>query len=488
MKAKNECKRIGVFWAYFCLVYCGLLHIHYGTDTYFNFFNSNVNWQLQVGRYSIYVMAKLFEVLNISLVKWQQFFTLFSFLILAIGSNIFFNLVIKKNNKKIDVCMLVLFICLGIGNVVSTELFLFPEYALYNTLGIFFAFLSLFYYWDKKNIVLSIFMLIVSLGFYQTNIGTFIIVSVLLFWLELKNEKETSFKQFIEFVFIAGLASIINILVKKIFVLSGVAERTERDATLSIASIVNNLKIIGKEQYSILIEGDNFLPKYMMIGLIISMVIILGIVLFKNSEKHYIILLTFIFIAIQYISVYAPHIIAGNVWLSPRTITPVYIFICSLLIMILSGINIEWKKINIVYKSVFFIFMIFNIYGIQGIVQNHIATNKVDQEYAYNIYCEILKYEKENEITIKKIAAVNDEIPRWKNRFIEYYSYNVNERAYINDWSDVELINYVSGNNYKEVSMDEKIYNDKFKGKNWEYYCPEEQLYFQGDTLYWCKY
>lgn len=486
---KEKLKRIFVFFCYLCIVYCGLLHIHYGTDTYFNYFKSNVDWQLQVGRYSIYVVAKLFEILHISLVKYQQIFTLISFLLLAISGNIFFDLV-KEKRKNINSYLLMLLICLGFGNVISTELFLFPEYAIYNSLGIFFAFVSiwLFSLPTKIATLYSTIVLIVSLGFYQTNIGTFIIVTILVIWFKLKDNDKFPIGSLVKFIIVAGVSSIANIAIKKIFILSGVAEETVRDATLSVNTIINNIKSIWEAQYNILINGDDFLPKYMMLVFIMAMIIILYIGLVRKKFKPYMIILTTFFILAQYASVYAPHLIAGSVWLSPRTITPLFIFNVSISIMALSCVSADWKKIGAIYKIALFVFVIFNIYGIQGIVQNHIATNKIDQEYAYNIYCEILRYENETGITINNISAVNDEIPRWKNRFIEYYSYNVNERSYINDWSDVELINFISGKQYTEIQMDENIFNDNFKGKNWEYYCPEEQLYFQDDTLYWCKY
>lgn len=67
---KNRYWRILFFLIYFGAIYCGLLHLHYATDTYGNIYNSNVEWQLAVGRYSIYILAYIFDFLNISLVQY----------------------------------------------------------------------------------------------------------------------------------------------------------------------------------------------------------------------------------------------------------------------------------------------------------------------------------------------------------------------------------------------------------------------------------
>ena len=54
--------------------------------------------------------------------------------------------------------------------------------------------------------------------------------------------------------------------------------------------------------------------------------------------------------------------------------------------------------------------------------------------------------------------------------------------------ASVTLINFVSGRAFNKIQMNAEIYNNYFYGKEWDYYCPEEQLIFKDDILYWCKY
>ena len=55
-------------------------------------------------------------------------------------------------------------------------------------------------------------------------------------------------------------------------------------------------------------------------------------------------------------------------------------------------------------------------------------------------------------------------------------------------WSDVLLINYLSGKEYIKVPMDEDVYDMYFRGKSWETFNADEQLVFDGDTMYWAIY
>lgn len=485
----NKKKRIIFFLLYFSALFCGLLHMHYATDTYGNMYGSNVEWQLAVGRYSIYILAKLFELLKISLIKWQQIFMVFSIVVLTISAELIYSSFRSKIEMKNDVLLFGV-ICVSLGNVFSTELYLFPEYTLYNALGVFLAIASFYVFLQKSKIsyLYGLIILIFSLGFYQANIGIFIILCLTSILLDEYNSVSSYFGFVVKTLILAGGASLFNIIIKKILAQMNIAEVTARDAELDLSIVSQNLKTIMSAQKNILVYGDDLLPKYSLIFVLIFGIASLIYCIVKNKKNIKYLLFSLAYIFVCYICVYAPHLIAGSVWLSPRTITPLFVFIGCIFILVLANMrdkNIVLEKLVVIVACVF---CAVNFWAVQGIIQNHIATNKIDQEYAYNVYSEILKYEDKTGNTVTQIATVNDEIPMWKNRYVEYYSYNINERAYINQWSDVSLINFVSGNIYQKIDMDEMIYDTLFKGKDWDYYCPEEQLYFENDTMYWCKY
>lgn len=480
-------KRIGLFILYFAALYCGLLFMHYATDTYGNLYSDNAKWQLAVGRYSIYFLSKIFVFLKISLIKYQQIFMLFSIGILGVAAEMMFSSFEQMVGEK-NTIILYLLSCLALGNAYSTELYLFPEYTLYNSLGVFLAVLAfvLFKCMSRKKMLISCVVLIISLGFYQANIGIFIVLCMT-FILLYKGEKKY-FELLFEMCLCAGGASIFNIAIKKILIRMNVTEAISRDAKLTVSTVISNLKTIIAEQKNILLLGDNLLPKYSLCIILAIGLVCLIYCMKKNNKNIIYILTTLVYLGICYLSVYAPHLIAGNVWLSPRTITPVFVFITCIFICVCVYMREKRSCINKILLICVFTFCIIDFWEVQGIIQNHIATNKIDQEYAYDIYSELLRYENETGNNIKKIATVNDAVPLWKNRYVDFYSYNVNERAYINEWSDVSLIEFVSGKMFEKVEMDNDIFEQYFKGKDWDYYCPEEQLYFKDDTMYWCKY
>ena len=467
------------------LVYLGLMHTHYATDTYNNIFNENINWQLSVGRYSIFIIGSIFKYLNVSLIDYQNIFMILSIVLLAGGCTLLNILLSKKIESKFDIKVNVALL-IGFINVYIIELFLFPEYSIYYSMGVIFTILAICYnmkdnFWAK---LISFVLLIISLGFYQENVAVFIIISI--FIIIIYNEKQI--KNIFFVFFISGVSSVINIFLNKLFVIIGIANMTSRDASFNINSLFNNIKIIIKEQKNILWNNSELLPRGTFFIILLFLIFTLFLLYFiqKKKIKEYIYII--LILLITYFSVYLPHYIAGEIWLSPRTIYPIYFWISFIEIYIIYLNNINNKIKQRVLLCIVLIPFLLEIWAVNGIILDHFSTNKVDQEYALNVYKEIQNYERNTGIEITEIATVNDQIPSWKNHFINYYSYNVNERAFINEWSDVNLVNFVSGRNFRKVEMNEEVYKKYFQNKDWDWYHPQEQLYFDNNILYWCKY
>lgn len=481
--------RIIIFFAYYFTLFSGLLHQHFATDDYANMFSRPVKWQLVVGRYSRFLIEYVLDYLNISLIFNQQFFMVLTIGMLVICSEILSVIFLKRVRESQRVIMYLL-ICLSLGNVFSTELYLFPADTLYNVLGIFLAIYSSYMFQQKSSIsyVYCCLAMIASLGFYQANISIFLILCITEIILNRDVEIHKSIKQVFKLILISGISALFNILFNKMLVAFNIVEENVRNVQINIATITENMKLILSEQYKILIEGDWLLPQYLLLVLICCGIFFLIYKLIIGKMKLVQVIFILVVWGIEYLCVFAPHMISSYVWLSPRTITPFFIFIFSIYIYLLANVEETDYYVKKIINTILIVFLVVDFWAVQGIIQNHIATNKIDQEFAYCIVKEIEKYESDTGIQINYIAAENDEIPMWKNRFVEYYSYNVNERAYINEWSDVNVLSYVSGKNYSKVEMDSKIFEENFAGKNWDYYCPEEQLIFDGDTLYWCKY
>lgn len=71
-------------------------------------------------------------------------------------------------------------------------------------------------------------------------------------------------------------------------------------------------------------------------------------------------------------------------------------------------------------------------------------------------------------------------------------------RLYYDAWADVNLLNYLFDKNYNRINMDEQ-YTDNteyyqsliqkyWDGKSWSHLDTDEQLVFDGNTMYWALY
>ena len=101
----------------------------------------------------------------------------------------------------------------------------------------------------------------------------------------------------------------------------------------------------------------------------------------------------------------------------------------------------------------------------------------------------VCRYEKENNIEVKKVAIGHDINPTYGYYGnVNYILYDTNLRALVVSWADIYAINYYTGRDLIKVEMDEEIYNEYFKDKDWTYFDPAEQMVFYNDTLYLMVY
>ena len=133
-------------------------------------------------------------------------------------------------------------------------------------------------------------------------------------------------------------------------------------------------------------------------------------------------------------------------------------------------------------------FIIINLIYMSEIIHDHHINNAIDQEYARQIYYEIEQYEEESDNQIRTIYVGTDTEVMWKNTGVSKMAYNVNERAFLNSWSDVSLINFVSERLFERKEMLPTDYEKNFTPTNWDTFAPKEQIIFKGDAMYWVKY
>lgn len=124
------------------------------------------------------------------------------------------------------------------------------------------------------------------------------------------------------------------------------------------------------------------------------------------------------------------------------------------------------------------------------IMMNHYISNEEDLQVAREAYAQIQYYEQKTGKEIKHIAWCTD--TNCENKYPNvYYQYGqINERV-LSQTAYCMLVMATDNQRFTDealVPMKAEIYDQYFKGKNWDVFLPQEQMIFQGDTLYWCIY
>lgn len=471
------------------LTYGMFLQMHYSVDSYAIIYNNAGQQYLMQGRVISYFLNSILNVLNFNPTLNQKVLTLSLIICIAISMttliNILYKLFEEKNIEKWIALHIIIFI--SFLNVFLLEWFLYPEITLFLGIGLV---STVFGIWILSindriiNIFIGFILLNISMGIYQANLGIFIIYSLAICFIKNKgNLNRTSIVSSIKILSIGALTSIFNILILKILVYSGIAPKSDREPNLGFEIIKNNILGIFEAQKNIWSNTYKFLPKYILIIFVCTIIFITIYLLRKNKLNLKNIIYIISIVLINYLIIFVPHIFTSILWIAQRTIISFFTFI-SFLCLIALFYSQNNKKTYLLLVSTSVIFLTINFISIQLIGSNHIASNKIDREFSILINNEIEKYEKEYGITIKNIAAECDTQPTYSYQDIKYCIYDTNVRAFVTQWANVNMISYYSNRYYNKVEMDKEIYDEHFKGRNWNDFNIDEQLIFKDDTLY----
>lgn len=495
-KLEFESSNIKVFITHLIFVgiaYVMFLKMHFSVDSYAIIYDNLGMQYLMQGRMVTYFLNLIFNKLNINPTLNQQIFSVYLIISIAVSSTILFSIISKYlQSLKFSQWILVnISIILSFINVFLLEWFLYPEITFFLGTGLV-STVAAIYILNKGNRIINIIgsflFLMISMGIYQANLGIFIIYSLVICLIKNKmNLNIVSLKESFIILFIGFFNSVLNVLLLKLAIVLGIAVKGDRAPSFNFEVIKTNIEGVLRVQKSIWNNAYNFLPKYSVSIFGIVLFFMLGYLLRKNKYCKKNIAYFICVIVINYLIIFAPHLFTSNLWLAQRTIVGFFMFLSSIIILVMFNCknNNKMEKALLVISSTF---LIVNYIQIHNIGINHMKSNRLDQEYASMINQEIEKYENQNNIKVKYIAAENDTKPTYNYKNIGYSIYDTNIRAFITPWANVNMINYFSGKNYIKVPMDSTIYEKYFKGKNWNEFSKDEQFIFVGDTLYLILY
>lgn len=117
---------------------------------------------------------------------------------------------------------------------------------------------------------------------------------------------------------------------------------------------------------------------------------------------------------------------------------------------------------------------------------SRLINNGMDEALVQTIGEEIKGYEERSEKEIKYIKIYYDKNITNRNKGILKIG-DTNVRAFSKSWSDVNHLNVILEKSYLKKKQDQKIFNQYFKGKDWDSFSTE-QLVFDGEILHICVY
>lgn len=472
--------------------YMIFLQPHFSSDTYINIQQIDTSVHLRNGRIVAYFIQCLMNALGFNFLKCRLIISCFYIATVAFSA---FKIVaeIYDDNPdltNIDQTIILCGILLVYINVFFAEWFLYVESFTTSIVGIIvttFATVSVSKGTDRKYVLIGFLLLFTSLNIYQIYVGLYLILS--LGNIYIKNNGNLTKQAFIHsttVTAIGAVASIGNIVLMSLLQSFGFAEPTNRNIQMNFDHFISNIRIISKSQSSIWVEGYGLLPDKAL--LIFACVLLISIVMccivYHRSIKDiiYIVLLVLCAVGITYI----PHVLAGVVWMPPRTLIGIFAILCLLTwIFSVIGKNINVKKMCLLLCIVF---IAVNFYNIQGIAVNNIATNKLDANRAVDIHASICHYEQKTGTMIQKIGIVYDKNPQYGYPGIDYITHDMNIKALTISWADAYMINYICGTNYEKVDVPDSIYDKYFKDRDWENFDPYEQIVFVDDAAYLAVY
>ena len=495
LKRRNTIKYLTIL--VLTLLFCqNFLQMHYSSDTFVLYDLGYIDYPSQYflldGRLISAIVCYLAGILNISI---KGYIIGMDFIgIIFIGSAIYIMDKILENiikpQKNISKLMLHASSFILILNQFTLEYLLFPESAV-MCLGVLLNVIAVKLMIESpKHKYTKIFLVLLLAVFcYQGLLNMFPILAILVYIVkQIVDKREYKVKEKEFFIEMVKLAIIVIIVLAICMVAIKVGKdllNSNQDRTIKLTSIdavTERAKEVLEYLDELWNETMHMLPNQINnIILIVSFISLIALKTKKEIIMQYVLL-----IMVAFIMCIVPMFIFDT-GICGRVNEPLtMIWGASLIILLAQTSNItEGKKTNFIYSLVIISFIINNIFIMQNITE-HIASNRVEENTGKTIKYALEKYEKESGYTITKIAYAYDKNPQQYATGIKPIG-SLTERKIACSWSIIQTMNYYCERKFEKVAVPIKIYSEKMANKDYKEFS-EEQLIFEGDTLYMLIY
>ena len=474
----------------FCVLICSpLIQFHIASDTYnlmdLGYFEYPSQYFLKDARIVSTLVMYIAGILNLPYSVFIVMMEILAIIIVSFSIYFIYKTVSEKiklkSNGKIILVIMAGFILLF--NCMSLEYLLYAECSVMCLSVLLSILAARTFTSDSKHKYIKALLLIIMATFcYQGAVNIFLPLTILFIFID-KNQK--SKKEIVKQVVLSGvwicIAYIVNVL--SIYVINTILGGEQSRIA---GGILTNLSLFGVLiNYIItntLIYNYNLWP----MGItLIFIAITLIILLFqkKTTEKilnYIVILLSALLICI------VPIFFMKSPSMEPRMAMSIGGIIGMSLIYLIT-LEQKNKILEYIISILVVSFFIFNSVNAIQIFSSHIATNKIDANMGMTIRYKIEEYERESGNTVTKVAYYRDENHKdfhygWDKKLSSF-----GQRAFDNYYCIIEALNYYCDRKFEKAQMTKEVYNEYFAGRDWVAYS-DEQIVFDGDTMYICTY
>ena len=363
-----------------------------------------------------------------------------------------------------------------------SDMLTFPECIFATTIGVMFCISSLIIFSSIKNkaikYLISGFMLICSTAVLQQFFVVFIIYLFLLTSIETINNNQTTKQLCIKYLSLiiyliscATLYFVIGIGLQKLFDIS-----PNSRVALNLESIINNLKYFAFNQHSYLKGRGFFNTEILTVCYLV--VIAIWIISFVYYIKKHKFNAKAVFLLISYIAAYASSFGMGLISTSRSHRTMFGLFSVFALFSIGSILLMNNKITKRILCVVLLVVYGLSVFKTVEMSINQYKGNTTEKVYANLYLSEINAYEKSTGNTVKNIEICTD----------KHCDTTKGESALTVRYAFEPLMKYISNRDFIVKDLTDNQIKKEFENKDWNEYNPNEQMIFNGDTLYLCVY
>lgn len=332
---------------------------------------------------------------------------------------------------------------------------------------------------NKKGLLLAIIFMIISNCCYQGTVGLFVAILLIYIIKYSKNVKDF-LKNNIIVALCYGIPAIINFLILKVILTNS---RVSGNIILSesITKIAQGMKLLLFNTYGLL--PKYFFVA--VISILLVFISYKSITQKCNLKEKILFILGGVYITIGSLVVtVAPQILqdTNSIWFVARSSYPMASILGILLLYIFMNFNIKKsEKYIIIMMSVIFLiiqFISFMRYSIDNYIGNYI-----DKTITLNINSLIEEYEESTGETIDSISIYRDSAMQYAYPGLKS-SGDINIKAYSADWCIPGILKLYTNKDFKVVENRQDL-KEKFSQKNWDYF-DKEQVVFEHNIMHIC--